>query len=109
MTLHYLLDYFRLVLYPIAILGFVLQIANEYTEKKCWRRIFALSAPVLLLTFLMVMNILTAFGIDADDLDVVRDATLTPILLLTCVAIWNYTIRSTRMCGRRSNNKPDVA
>ena len=90
---HMLLVYLRLLLYPLAILGFSLQVANEYTGARDWRRIAVLLGPVILMSWLMAMNILdlTSPGLDTM---LIRDFTLTPIIIYMCVTIWLYILGS---------------
>jgi glucose-6-phosphate-specific signal transduction histidine kinase len=96
MILQDLADYLRLILYPLTMLGFAMQIANEYSGKRDWRRILVLLGTVLLLAYLMIVNILTAIGADIGDIALIRDAALTPIILFLCVSIWAYIIKVNR-------------
>jgi hypothetical protein len=92
-----LYDYVRLCLYPLAMLGFTLLIANEKTGNKDWYRIATLLGPVILLGYLLVMNLLTLAGTDIDDIATIRDYTLTPIITYMVISVWIYISRKMKM------------
>jgi hypothetical protein len=88
-----LLDYLRLILYPLTILAFCMIAANEYTTTKNWRRIAFLFGIILLLSLLLSLSLLGMMGVSAFEIESVKDFALTPIILFMCMATWFYVLK----------------
>jgi len=97
-----LIDYLRVIMFPLCALGFIVSAISEYQNGKSKLRLVTMLVTALAMLVWMVISLITIYNPSlTEDF---RHYAITPVIVLLTVLIWSYAVARTDLTRRHKYN-----
>jgi uncharacterized membrane protein len=101
---HNLIDYIRVIIFPLCSLGFTVSAVYEYQARRSKLRLAIMLSTAL--AMLVWMSLTIEAMVNPTLMEITRDVAVTPIIFILTVLIWVYALLRVHVqCKRRYNIK----
>jgi len=101
---HNLIDYIRVIIFPLCALGFITSAVYEYQARRSKLRLAIMLTTAL--AMLVWMSLTIEAMVNPSLMELTRDVAVTPIIFILTVLIWVYALARVHVsCNRRYNIK----
>jgi hypothetical protein len=98
-----LIDYIRVIMYPLCALGFIISAIYEYQNGRSKLRLAIMLTTAITLLVFMLISI--SYIYYPTMLEPIREWGVTPIITLLTVLIWTYALMRVHKCRSKYNYK----
>lgn len=98
-----LIDYLRIIMFPLCALGFTVSAIYEYQTSKSRLRLAIMLSTAALMLVWMFLTLATFYNQQlAEDL---RHFVVTPVITILTALIWAYALARVHICSKKYNKQ----
>jgi len=97
------LDYLRIIMFPLCALGFIVSAIYEYQNSKSRLRLAIMLTTALAMLAWMIVSLTIIYNPSLTD--PVRHYAVTPIITILTALIWVYALMRVHLCSRKYNKQ----